>query len=240
MNSVEFLNLDCDSLDISRKDSERISETLSQEGVFSGGGYDDFHDAGENQLKTLLYFGLQDSSRVLDIGCGCLRGGRWVIPFLDRDCYFGIEPNKHMLDAGKRIVIDEETISEKSPKFDTNSEFDFGVFDAIFDFVIARSVWTHASKDQIEKMLDQFVLYSNEHSKFLTSYLKPRIPIIDDYRGKRWVGKSHESDQPGIARHSLRWIRQVCRNRNLRVTRIDDPEVNYKAQVWLKVERLRL
>ena len=84
----------------------------------------------------------------------------------------------------------------------------------------------------------QFVLYSNEHSVFLTSYLKPRIPIIDDYRGKRWVGKSHESDQPGIARHSLWWIRKICRKRNLRVTRIDDPELNYRAQVWLKISRL--
>ena len=167
-----------------------------------------------------------------------MRGGRWVIPFLDRNCYFGIEPNEEMLDAGKRIVIGQETMSEKAPMFDTNQEFDFGVFDAIFDYVIARSVWTHASKDQIEKMLDQFVLYSNEHSVFLTSYLKPRIPIIDDYRGKRWVGKSHESDQPGIARHSLWWIRKICRKRNLRVTRIDDPELNYRAQVWLKISRL--
>jgi len=225
-------------LEIPRTESHRISQTLNEEGVFSGGGYDDFHEAGENQLNPLLHFGLQPSSRVLDIGCGCLRGGRWVIPFLDRNCYFGIEPNEEMLDAGKRIVIGQETMSEKAPMFDTNQEFDFGVFDAIFDYVIARSVWTHASKDQIEKMLDQFVLYSNEHSVFLTSYLKPRIPIIDDYRGKRWVGKSHESDQPGIARHSLWWIRKICRKRNLRVTRIDDPELNYRAQVWLKISRL--
>ena len=224
-------------MEISRTESDIIAQKLNNEGVFSGGGYDDFHEAGENQFSTLLHFGLKDSSRVLDIGCGCLRGGRWVIPFLNRNRYFGIEPNKEMLDAGKRIVIGEETLSEKAPTFDTNSEFDFSVFDVIFDYVIARSVWTHSSKEQIEKMLDQFLLHSNEKSIFLTSFLKPRIPIIDDYRGKGWVGKSNESDQPGIARHSLSWIRKACRKRDLRVTRIDDLDLNYRAQVWLKINR---
>ena len=232
---MEFVGFD--QLEISRIDSDMIAEELNNEGVFSGGGYSDFHEAGENQLKTLQHFGLKDSSRVLDIGCGCLRGGRWIIPFLNRNRYFGIEPNMEMLDAGKRVVIGEETLSDKSPTFDTNSEFDFGVFGVIFDYVIARSVWTHSSKEQIERMLDQFVLHSNENSIFLTSFLKPRIPIIDDYRGKGWVGRSHESDKPGISRHSLSWIRKTCNKRGLRVTRIDDPDINYRAQVWLKINR---
>ncbi|HJM13479.1 MAG TPA: class I SAM-dependent methyltransferase [Candidatus Thalassarchaeaceae archaeon] len=220
-----------------RDESERISKALHQEGVFSGGGYEDFHEAGENQLEILLHFGMERSSKVLDVGCGCLRGGRWVIPYLDANCYFGIEPNESMVDAGRRIVVGEQTLMEKSPTLDTNSDFDFGVFETDFDFVIARSVWTHASKNHIETMLDQFVHHSKPSAIFLTSMLKPRIPFFDDYRGEDWVGRSHDSDLPGIARHSIRWINKVCKKRGLKATRITEIDLNYRAQVWFKVDR---
>jgi len=224
-------------LSISRDESARISSILDETGVFSGGSYNDFHEAGENQLVTLTHFGLTPSSIVLDIGCGCLRGGRWLIPYLNSNCYFGVEPNIEMLEVGKTIVIDSETLEEKQPTFHSNADFEFGVFRTTFDYFIARSIWTHSSKKQIEKMLDQFVRHSSSSAKFLTSYMRPRIPILDDYKGESWIGKSHESNQPGIARHSLRWIKKVCINRGLRVSSIDHPKLNYGAQIWLLVER---
>lgn len=174
---------------------------------------------------------------VLDIGCGCLRGGRWLIPYLNSDCYFGVEPNVEMLEIGKKIVIDSKILQDKKPKFNTNSDFEFDVFGTTFDYFIARSIWTHSSKKQIEKMLDQFVRHSSPSARFLTSYMRPRIPFLDGYKGESWVGKSHESDQPGIARHSLRWIEKACLNRGLKVSSIDEPKLNYGAQIWLLIER---
>jgi cyclopropane fatty-acyl-phospholipid synthase-like methyltransferase len=221
---------------LSRKDSVRISSILIEKEIFSGGGYDDFHEAGENQLIVLTHFGLEPSSKVLDIGCGCLRGGRWLIPSLNSKCYFGLEPNIEMLEVGKNIVVDSETMDEKKPVFDSNSDFDFAVFDTTFDYVIARSIWTHSSKKQIEKMLDQFVRNSSDSAKFLTSYMKPRIPIFDDYKGDHWIGKSHESNQPGITRHSFKWIEKTCNNRGLSVTNVDS-DLNYRAQIWLLIEK---
>jgi hypothetical protein len=55
---------------------------------------------GRNQLSILLRNGLIFDSRVLDVGCGVLRAGYWLIHFLDPDCYFGIEPNRVILTAG--------------------------------------------------------------------------------------------------------------------------------------------
>ena len=45
------------------------------EKVFTGGPAKHFEVAGRNQLAVLLEHGLHTSSRVLDIGCGALRGG---------------------------------------------------------------------------------------------------------------------------------------------------------------------
>lgn len=64
------------------------------EEVFLGGGLHDF-EFTRLQLITMLEGGLNFNSKVLDIGCDCLR----VIgsySFL----YFGIKPNRDMLEVG--------------------------------------------------------------------------------------------------------------------------------------------
>jgi hypothetical protein len=45
--------------------------------------------AGRLQFAMLIREGVYPSSKVLDIGCGCLRGGYWLIHFLGS---FGLEP----------------------------------------------------------------------------------------------------------------------------------------------------
>ena len=104
----------------------------------------------------MLHFGLTPESKVLDVGCGCLRGGRKIIPELNEACYFGIEPNKSMLKDGIEISLDPDALLAKKPRFDTNAEWNFGVFNTTFDFVIARSIWSHASKEISQKCWKNF------------------------------------------------------------------------------------
>ena len=84
-----------------------IVDRLLANGTFIGGPPELFDIAGDCQLGILRHFGMGSESKVLDIGCGCLRGGRKVIPELNPGCYFGIEPNKEMLEAGRQ----EEALS---------------------------------------------------------------------------------------------------------------------------------
>src|SRR5207249_4171037 len=53
-------------------------EALSR-GKFLGVPTEDFAFAGREQLEFLLRAGLQRSSLMLDIGCGVLRAGYWLI-----------------------------------------------------------------------------------------------------------------------------------------------------------------
>ena len=102
-----------------------------------------------------------------------------------------------------------------------------------FDFFLAYSIWTHASKPQIETMLDNFLRDSNPDAVFLTSVLPAAWPW-HDYRGKAWFGTSHECDKPGCIRHRLKWIDGECRRRGLRMCRLGRER---DGQTWLQISR---
>ena len=203
-------------------------------GIFLGGPIELFDVAGRKLLMLLLNEGLLPTSRVLDIGCGCLRVGYWLIHFLGQERYFGIEPNRLMLGAGLRILLEPGVVELKRPQFDENARFDFAVFDEQFDYFVARSIWIHASKAHIQTMLDGFVSTSNTHSVFLVSYL-PATCDEDDYQGTTWVGRSHLSNQPATIRHRFAWIEAECVRRGLIAEEITDQTYNFGNQIWLRI-----
>lgn len=159
--------------------------------------------------------------------------------FLAENCYFGIEPNKAALEAGKAYLLGDDVLATKKPHFDGNEDFDFSVFGVKFDFVVARSVWTHASKDQVEKSLDGFVEHTNPKALFLTSVLLAGDKSgKSDYKGKDWVGKSHLSDTSGTVGHDYKWIQAQCQSRGLHVKKI--VLVEHGKQNWLLVSKQAL
>jgi len=216
-----------------------IGNKLHRDGIFTGGPPQYFESAGRLQLSTLIREGLYPDSKVLDVGCGCLRAGYWLTRLLDPGCYFGIEPFEKMLYAGIEFCLTPEVRAQKRPHFDNNDRFDFSVFGIKFDVVLARSIWSHASKSQIEAMLDGFVEHTTPDAFFLTSYL-PAVWFKRwqrDYSGNQWVGKSHERDQAGQIHHSLKWIEVACRKRGLSVKQLPDEPFN--GQYWLKITKNR-
>jgi SAM-dependent methyltransferase len=158
--------------------SERLAET-----TFLGGPKWDFERVGRLGFSVLLAEGLLPSSRVLDVGCGALRLGYWLMHFLDPGCYYGIEPHQEMLNVGLRQLVEPEVVQRAQASFSANDQFDFSVFGERFDFVIARSIWTHASKPQISQMLSSFADNSQQDAVFLASY----YPATRAFKlGRRW------------------------------------------------------
>lgn len=211
---------------------QKVGEEINNE-VFTGGSANQFGLIGRLYLITLLKIGLTPESRVLDIGCGALRGGYWLIHFLKSNNYFGIEPNQRMLEIGKLKLLDIELLALKCPKFDNNIRFDFSVFNEKFDYIIARSIWTHSSKKQIQKMLDEFIENSTKNGMFLSSYLNA-INDEQDYQGDDWVGKSHASDTAGLVYHKFTWLQAECNKRNLNIKEL---KFDYVNQIWLLISK---
>ena len=104
-----------------------------------------------NLLTTL---GLRQQHSLLDIGCGSLRIGRLLIPYLNRGKYFGVEPNEWLVDEGIRRELGETLVQIKRPTFffsdspDTISQAKMS-----FDFALAQSIFSHCGLDLINGWL---------------------------------------------------------------------------------------
>jgi hypothetical protein len=211
----------------------RAAEMIARHG-FLGVPTETFEDAGRTQFIALLNEGLCPESKVLDIGCGCLRLTYWLTRFLDPGCYYGIEPARGRVEHGLNYLLTPDLMTAKQPRFDFNPHFNSSVFATKFDYFLAGSIWTHASKSQIEATLESFLLDSAPTGVFLASYLPAESPN-DDYQGDRWVGTSHESDVRGVIRHALSWITEQCQKRGLRMREV--PGVAFDSQYWLRISR---
>jgi hypothetical protein len=222
---------------------------------FLGGPAKLFDSAGREQLTVLLEHELTFASTVLDIGCGPLRGGRWIMPLLDRGHYCGLEPQRQLVERGLRDSLAPGIADLKAPRFDHNDRFDFSVFGTRFTHFLARSIWTHAGKPQMETMLDGFAAHGSDDAVLLASFIPassaaglPRPvarawrrfvahPIRPDYTAERWVGRSLESEEPGMVAHRFDWIREACERRGLEAAILTRPPLQKNGQIWSVVRR---
>src|SRR5947208_5756894 len=104
-----------------------------------------------NLLTTL---GLRQHHSLLDIGCGSLRIGRLLIPYLNRGKYFGVEPNEWLVDEGIRRELGETSVEIKRPTFFFSDSPDTISHAKIsFDFALAQSIFSHCGLDLINRWL---------------------------------------------------------------------------------------
>src|SRR5205085_2067003 len=104
-----------------------------------------------NLLTTL---GLRQHHSLLDVGCGSLRIGRLLIPYLNRGKYFGVEPNKWLVEEGIRRELGQSLVEIKRPTFlFTSSPENIGELETAFNFAVAQSIFSHCGLDLIQAWL---------------------------------------------------------------------------------------
>jgi cyclopropane fatty-acyl-phospholipid synthase-like methyltransferase len=109
--------------------------------------------SGRLQFELLKQEGCQPSSRVLEVGCGCLHAGVHLMQYLNRGGYAGIDPNSWLInDAIKQPAI-QRLVEAKQPQFLFRTDFDAGSLNQTFDYVLSHSVLSHAAHWQLEEYL---------------------------------------------------------------------------------------
>lgn len=136
------------------------------------------------QFKVLTDLGLREYHKVLEVGCGSLRFGRLLLPYLLPGRYVGVEPEQWLVQDGIRHELGETIISLKKPQFCFDRECDFRHFERAFDYIMLQSVITHAPFDWIERCARRLsVVLANPDGVLVGTYLDGAA----DYRGKGWA-----------------------------------------------------
>ena len=162
------------------------------------------------QFSLMTLLGLRQEHTLLDIGCGSLRAGKLFLVYLLPDRYFGIEPEQWLVEEGIEKEIGSELAGRKRPRFQYSAEFPCTSFGVQFDFIIAQSIFSHASEAQIRKCLAEARASMKNTSMFAASFVEGD----EDYAGSDWV-------YPGTIRYRAETIERFAKEAGLDCRRLD-------------------
>ncbi len=175
-------------------------------------------------FQLLTAHGLRERHYLLDVGCGSLRLGRLAIPYLLPGRFFGIEPERWLVEEGIRLEIGRDLIAIKQPNFSYNADFDLACFGRKFDFILAHSIFSHAAPAQVRKCLSGASGVLAPGGLLLASFLCGR----KDYAGDEWV-------YPAIIPYRRSTIASWAEEAGLACRTLDWYSPN--AQTWLRIHR---
>lgn len=148
-----------------------------------GGMWDEL---GQLQLDFLVGQGMRPSHTLLDIGCGALRGGVKLIPWLDPGGYWGIDRNRGLLDVGYDIELGRLGLTMRQPRAQLVhlEDFEFASLSVRFDMAIAQSLFTHLSLNRIRRCMAQLASVMDMGGQLYASFFelndvaRRELPIV--------------------------------------------------------------
>jgi len=211
--------------------SMRIGEIPLSDNYRQAVGPEDKYDLiGAHQFCVLVREGLRECHALLDIGCGSLRGGRLFIPYLQPDCYYGIEPNEDLISLAIANELGQDIIDIKYPRFRYNDTFCLTVFPEIkwewvmFDFILAQSIFSHSTQDQASTCIAEVAKVLKPDGKFLATFVKGGYNDTNDH----W-------SRPIVYRTS-KFFDRLAKEHNLVYTELNDI-MHPSWQTWFRMER---
>ena len=141
---------------------------------------------GIQQFEYLKAQGLRPSHRLLDIGCGALRGGIHFVRYLDPGHYAGIDRGPRRLKAGRKELANAG-LKDKAAQLARTGDFAFD-FGMPFDFALAQSVFTHIPINTIQLCLNRVQHHMVPGGQFFATYFpnpygRDRVdPIMTEVR----------------------------------------------------------
>jgi len=114
--------------------------------------------------------------RLLDIGCGALRGGIHFIRYLDPGNYYGVDLNASLIQAAREVELVEAGLVDRNPPLLVDDSFAFGRFGANFQMALAHSLFTHLPVNSIERCLVNVAASLEPGGRFYATYFEAPMP----------------------------------------------------------------
>jgi ubiquinone/menaquinone biosynthesis C-methylase UbiE len=136
--------------------SRVVDDNAAREGAGSAVGApreEDWLKFGKLQFNFLISHGLLPNHRVLDIGCGNLRLGAHLVPYLEPQGYVGVDISPRILTAALD-TIRSCGLQDKRPYIYLISETNYTFLpENYFDALHAYSVFTHLPIEEIQNVM---------------------------------------------------------------------------------------
>ena len=158
---------------------------------------------GAHQFCVMIKLGLRDHHRLLDLGCGSLRGGKYFINYLGKGNYTGIEPDIDLVAAGVEHELTGEVLALKRPTFHYWDDFLWaerleGMYGLKFDFVLAQSILTHAGRGLVDQIAEDAYLSLVPGGVFAATF----FTSMSDSNAEGWLGN-------GVAGYTEAYMKSV-------------------------------
>lgn len=136
-----------------------------------GGRWDEL---GRLQLEFLRAAGLRPDQRLLDVGCGCLRGGVWFARYLEPGRYYGIDRSGALLRVGWEVELAAAGLQPRVPREHLlrNDRFEAWRFGVPFEIAIAQSVFTHLAAPAIRSCLVELLACMPTGARFYATFFE--------------------------------------------------------------------
>ena len=120
----------------------------------------------------LVALGLRQHHRVLDVGCGSLRVGRLLIPYLNPAGYTGLEPHGWLIEQGITHEIGRDQVAIKQPRFSSTADAaDLVAAGERYDYVLAQSIFSHCGIDLMSGWIAQIGQLLSDEGVFAATYV---------------------------------------------------------------------
>lgn len=169
-------------------------------------------EVGQLQADFLISMGLKPHHKLIDIGCGSLRGGVKLVPYLDTGNYFGTDINACLLGAGYTIELAAAGVQHKVPREQlvADGSFDFSWAPVRFDFAVAQSLFTHLPIDMMRLCLERLAPAMAPRAVMYATFFEvpQNQPTGTPYRHAPGTITTHGDKDP--FHFSLDQIEQAC------------------------------
>lgn len=139
---------------------------------FVGGLWDEI---GQLQFDFLVEQGLKPHHKLIDVGCGALRGGVHFVRYLQPGNYFGLDINPTLIKAGQREIA-SAGLADRNPQLLVDDKFELCRFGQQFDFAVSVSVFTHLFANHIARCLVEMRKVMRPGSKFFFTFFEAPHP----------------------------------------------------------------
>ena len=203
---LRWLSRKFGQLDYLEAYSSRTDLVVSIDPELAIGGLGD--EMGQRQFEFLKQHGMEPQHKMLDIGCGTLRGGMHCIEYLRSGNYYGMDISRNAISYGKKLV-ESEGLAAKRPNLAVSEEknLKFSEYKGLkFDFILAQSVFSHLRPEDISECFEHIGNVMARDAKFFFTFhpgtsIRQRSEINFEYPRSFFTGlaKDHRFELEDVS-----------------------------------------